>query len=213
MSAYLIALATAWTAYFILHSALAAERTKRWVAQHWPNLAPSYRLGFNLVSLVLLLPILYYLHAWPGPMLWTWEGVWAWLANGLALAAAAGFLWTLRDYDNAQFLGLSQRRQGQLRPEQDARLTISPLHRHVRHPWYFFGLVILWTRNMDAALLVSAVVITLYLWLGSRLEERKLLHQFGAAYARYCRRVPGLFPLPWRHLSAQEARELEQAGQ
>ena len=36
-------------------------------------------------------------------------------------------------------------------------MSLSPLHRWVRHPWYFLGLLILWTQEMNAALLVTAL--------------------------------------------------------
>jgi protein-S-isoprenylcysteine O-methyltransferase Ste14 len=78
----------------------------------------------------------------------------------------------------------------------------------VRHPWYFLGLVILWTREMDAALLTSAVVLTLYLAIGARLEDNKLVTLYGESYRRYREKVPGLVPLPWRHLSRQDVVDI-----
>jgi cell division protein FtsL len=63
---------------------------------------------------------------------------------------------------------------------------------------------------MDAPLLLTSVLVTAYFVIGSRLEERKLLAQYGEAYARYRALVPGLLPRPWRHLSAAQASELEQ---
>lgn len=92
--------------------------------------------------------------------------------------------------------------------EDPGGLRLSPLHRHVRHPWYSLGLLIPVDVDMDEARLVSARCITLYLWLGSLLEERKLLALHGEAYARYRERVPGLVPWPGRSLSADEARAL-----
>lgn len=62
---------------------------------------------------------------------------------------------------------------------------------------------------MDEARLVSTQCITLYLWLGSLLEERKLLAFHGAVYADYRRRVAGLVPWPGRILRREEARALE----
>ena len=63
---------------------------------------------------------------------------------------------------------------------------------------------------MDAAMLVSALGITLYLWNGSHLEEQKLLQYHGEVYAHYCKRVPGLIPLPWRWLDRDSAHVIEQ---
>jgi hypothetical protein len=61
-------------------------------------------------------------------------------------------------------------------------------------------------------MLLSAIMITLYFIIGSLLEERKLLAYYGEAYREYRQRVPGLFPLPWRNLSREQARELEKRG-
>ena len=123
-------------------------------------------------------------------------------------AAIGGFIWSLKSYDNMVFMGWTQwknRHQGCEDPEQ---LHISTLHRFVRHPWYFFILVILWTQDIHLSQLVTYGLITLYFIIGSYLEERKLMECYGDAYRHYCQRVPGLIPLPWRWLSKGEATEL-----
>ena len=78
----------------------------------------------------------------------------------------------------------------------------------MRHPWYFFALVILWTRDMNGAMLLSVVAITIYFVIGSRLEEQKLIAYHGPVYHKYMQMVPGLIPLPWKHLSKTEAERL-----
>jgi protein-S-isoprenylcysteine O-methyltransferase Ste14 len=106
------------------------------------------------------------------------------------------------------FLGWEQwknRHEGTENPDQ---LFISTMHRFVRHPWYFFILVILWTQDMYLSQFVTYWLITLYLIVGSYLEERKLIAQYGEIYRVYCKKVPGLIPLPWRWMSREEAREL-----
>jgi protein-S-isoprenylcysteine O-methyltransferase Ste14 len=205
---HILTLLLCWLAYAVLHSLLASLWLKRAVAARWPRLAPGYRLAFNVLAVVLLVPPLWLTVAWRGPLLWSWDGGWAWVANGLALAAVGGFVWSTRYYDMAVFAGSAQWATRNGAAEDPGGLRLSPLHRHVRHPWYSLGLLILWTRDMDEARLVSALCITLYLWLGSLLEERKLLAFHGEAYARYRERVPGLVPWPGRSLSADEARAL-----
>ena len=200
-------LAAMWLGYFLLHSWLASLRVKRWVACRLPRLAPAYRLFYNLVALAALVPPVYFAFALGGEPVLRWQGPWRWLADLAALAAAVGFLASLRWYDGLTFLGLRQLAEGRM--DDGGRLRISPLHRWVRHPWYFFGLILLWTRDLTPAFLVSAVMATLYLIVGSRLEERKLRQEHGEAYARYCERVPPLLPLPWKRLDADEAARLE----
>lgn len=212
MSPMLLWLVAAWLGYFIIHSVLASLMVKNWVAHRWPRLMPWYRLFFNVVATVLLVVPLYLTWAIGGESLFAWKGLWWWLGNGLALAAVAGFIYSLRHYDGSEFLGLRQLRDGERRVEDQERFRISPLHRHVRHPWYFLGLILIWTRDMTAAMLVSAIMMTLYFILGSWLEERKLLAYYGEAYREYRRRVPGLLPLPWRRLGRHQAQELERRG-
>ena len=203
-----------WLAYFFIHSALASFRVKRWFALRHPKKVSFYRAGFNLVSLILLLPILWQMHRYPGAIWWTWHGWAAWLGNGLALAAIVGFVASLRHYDGKEFLGLRQVQASEAESEAIGTINdmeefrISPLHRYVRHPWYFFSLVLIWTRDMNGAMLVSAVLLTLYFVIGSRLEERKLIARHGDAYRRYVQCVSGLIPLPWKSLSPEEAAAL-----
>lgn len=197
-----------WCVYALLHSLLAALAVKAAVARRWPGFAPWYRLSYNVFAGVAALPLVWLLYTAPGDSLWAWRGPWAWLANGLALAAVAGVMVSSRGYDMDEFLGLRQLRGGTTGPVDRESFRISPVHRFVRHPWYSFGLVIVWTRDMNEAMLVSAIAITAYFVIGSRLEERKLIAVHGDGYRRYRERVPALVPLPWKYLGRDEAAGL-----
>jgi protein-S-isoprenylcysteine O-methyltransferase Ste14 len=196
----LAALAAAWSLYFCLHSLLASSRLKALVSTRCPRFASGYRIAYNAVALVALAPVLWLQWRLAGPPLAEWPPALRTAADLAALAALGAFVWTLRWYDLRSFAGLRAEVPGDA-----AGFVLSPLHRHVRHPWYFLALVVIWTRPMDAAWLVASVAITAYLVVGSRLEERKLVEVFGDAYARYRERVPGLWPWPGRSLSAAEA--------
>jgi protein-S-isoprenylcysteine O-methyltransferase Ste14 len=197
-----------WLSYFALHSALASLRLKSWVAGRWPQWMPAYRLGFNAIAILGLLPILYLLVSQPGRLVWAWSGAWAWLANGIALAAVLGFFHTLGDYDSHEFLGLRQWKNGTRTVADQERFHLSAVHRYVRHPWYFLSLLMIWTRDMSEAMLLSALVMTVYFVVGARLEEQKLIAYHGERYRRYMEKVAGLIPLPWKTLSKAQAAEL-----
>ena len=205
----LIVLALGWIVYFLLHSLLASMMVKRWVERYHLHWLPAYRLFFNAIAVILVLPLVWLTYSIDAAPLWQWSGAMGWLANGLALLAIAGFLWTILYYDTAEFIGTRQLQERETRVEDQEHLHISPVHRYVRHPWYFFALVLMWSRDMNAPLLITVSMASLYFLFGSRLEEHKLLSYYGDAYTRYRERVPGLIPLPWRHLSAEEAAELE----
>lgn len=206
----LVWIALAWMLYGAVHSLLASTACKNWIARRWPDAMPAYRLGFNIFAVAALLPVLWLVYGTKSDWLWRWTGAWAWLANGLALAAVAGTAVAARAYDMREFLGLRQIRQGDRGTADREGFGISGLHRHVRHPWYFLCLVLMWTRDMTAPALTSALMITLYFIIGSRLEENKLIAMHGDAYRRYRERVPGLVPLPWKRLSVTEAEGLMQ---
>ena len=201
-------LALSWLVYFAMHSALAALRVKRWVALHYPARLPIYRLGFNVLALIMLLPILWLMLRHPGPTLWAWQGPGAWVSNGLAVAAMLAFIMSLKHYDTQEFIGWRQWTSHNRGIEDQEDFHLSPFHRHVRHPWYFFSLILIWTRDMNAAMLLSGVMMTIYFIIGSQLEEEKLLIYHGEVYRTYMKRVPGLLPLPWKSLTALEATEL-----
>jgi len=197
-------LAATWIGYCALHSLLASLRFKAWIAKRWPAQSRSYRLGYNLLAFGLLIPLLLATEFAAEDWLWRWQGAWAWFAHGISALVLVGFVWSSRAYDMQAFLGISPASSA-----TPAQFGLSPLHRFVRHPWYFLGLLWLWTRDMDSARLVAALIVTGYLWLGSALEERKLMEEFGQAYKDYCARVPGLLPRPWRYLSRAEFARLK----
>lgn len=211
ISALPYGLVTGWIAFFVLHSVLATTSFKHRFARHFPAIWPRYRLLYNLVSIITLLPVLAMTFALTTPVIWQWQGTAKSLMDGIALLAIVGFLVSMKYYDGLAFLGL---RPDATRPmgSADEPLVISPLHRYVRHPWYFFALLIIWTRDMNAGWLVASVLMTAYFILGSRLEENKLINEYGQNYARYRRRVPGIIPLPGRSLSKTEAADIMKHG-
>jgi protein-S-isoprenylcysteine O-methyltransferase Ste14 len=183
---------------------------KRQVAGRWPHLMPLYRILFNLQGLLLLIPPLWLTFSLRGPLLWQWSGIAWWLVNGLALLALCAVAWSLRFYDGSEFLGLRQWRERERSVEDQERFHLSHLHRYVRHPWYSLGLVLVWTRDMDLAFLLTAILITLYFAIGAWLEERKLVVYHGERYRRYRKQVPMLLPLPWKFLTREQARKIEE---
>jgi protein-S-isoprenylcysteine O-methyltransferase Ste14 len=79
--------------------------------------------------------------------------------------------------------------------EKNGKLVINGLYRFVRHPLYTFGLITLWlSPNMTVNSSVVYVSLTIYILVGAQFEERKLLREFGQAYADYKLSTPMLIP-------------------
>jgi len=67
----------------------------------------------------------------------------------------------------------------------------------VRHPWYSDGILTGWVRPLDTAAIVTNLILCGYFVVGSLLEERKLIVQFGQQSRDYQKRVLMLLPIKW----------------
>jgi len=180
--------------YGALHSMLASHTAKDFVRTRLGAWADrSYRLTYNVVAGLTLIPVLAIVAREPGDLLyrvpWPWAGafVLGQLAAGMMLLAG------LRQTDVWHFIGLRQLGHHL----DEGRLVVTGLYQWVRHPLYTAGLLILWlTPIMTTSVLAFNVGLTAYIWIGSRFEEKRLSREFGAAYQEYCQRVPALVPFP-----------------
>jgi protein-S-isoprenylcysteine O-methyltransferase Ste14 len=127
-----------------------------------------------------------------------WEGVglvpqYLLLACGILLVVAGG-----RHYSLGQFIGISQLRGACSRGmATGGGIDSSGVLGLVRHPWYTAVVLLIWAGDLDVAALVSNGVLTVYIVVGTLLEERKLVHEFGDAYRSYQGRVSMFIPLKW----------------
>lgn len=66
----------------------------------------------------------------------------------------------------------------------------------VRHPWYLGTLVLIWSWwwELRLSFLVVNCVLTVYVIVGTLLEEKKLVLTYGDAYKAYQKSVPMLIP-------------------
>ena len=93
--------------------------------------------------------------------------------------------------DLLSFAGLRQL----IEEERTGDLITSGLYRTIRHPLYTFSLLILWfSPKMTLNSFIVYVSLTLYVLIGIFFEERKLLREFGQAYAEYRSSTPMLLP-------------------
>ena len=179
-------------AYSALHSLLASLPVKAAARRLFGPWADHfYRLAFNLIAVITLLPLLA-LIAWKvGPVLVIvpWPG--AVILLGIQLVALLLMAFIFRHSDPAFFLGI-----GQLGTESSSGgLITTGAYGVVRHPIYSAGLLILWCFPvLTAGTLAFDAAITLYILIGSELEERRLIAQFGEEYLLYRSKVARLIP-------------------
>lgn len=196
----LLTLALAWAAWAALHSLLVGHHARRAAARFWPALGRHWRFGYALIAALSLIPVLLlYRSALGGPEVLTWPN--RWLPGLIWLAALAMFISAGRVFGLMDFLGLgsllnSDRTE---RPRPDKPLTRGILG-WIRHPFYASGLLLLWARNLDRAGLVTSVVLSAYLLIGTWIEEKRLEKEWGPAWLEYRRNVSAFFP--WKRLKS-----------
>ena len=81
--------------------------------------------------------------------------------------------------------------------EPSTELLRGGIHNYVRHPLYSGTLLFIWGLFFIFPMLnnlIAVIIITGYVLVGIRLEEKKLLIDFGNMYADYMNRVPMLIP-------------------
>lgn len=191
-----------WVAFIIVHSLLATASCKQWLGKQFSISRRNYRISYNAISISMLLLPLWWSISLPHQTLWAWSGILGVIVDVITILAVLLFIWTLRYYPLGEFFGLT------VVPKNSSKLVFSPIHRYVRHPWYFTGLVFLWTRDMTDVFLVTACLVTFYFIIGSRREDSKLTIKFGDRYRQYRSQVGGIFPVPWRYLTREQWQSL-----
>lgn len=178
-----------WLSFGVGHSLLAGRRGRRLMA---PLVGRRHRLAYNVITaghLALIWGLgrlvlagdtrAFALPGWIGAL------------QLAAFAAALGLFWAGgRRYDLARFMGLRPEREGAA-PEP---LVTDGIQGRVRHPLYTAGYLALLASIRDPFSLATALWASLYLAVGTWIEERRLLGIYGDAYRAYRRRVPPVIP-------------------
>jgi len=178
------------------HSWLASQRVKVWLYARWPGLERRfYRLIYNIVAGITLLPVLTVPAFFPGSNLYRIGPPWVFATLLIQAAGVMLILVGLLQTGPMAFLGLSQLLGGN---DAEETLVVSGVYRYMRHPLYTGGMLVIWlTPLMTSSVLALNLGLSLYLYIGSIFEERKLARSFGVPYAEYQRQVPRFIPRPW----------------
>lgn len=199
MDEFLLALA-AILVYGAFHSLLAAFGVKAWFVVAFGRRAYEgvYRLFFNAVATISFLPVLIVVGANPGETIWQADAPLSYVLLGIQAVALIGLTISLLQIDTMRFLGLSQYvawQNGKPLPLPEEPLQTGGVYALVRHPLYFFSLMLLWpTPMMTTGTLGLVIGVTLYFAFGSLLEEQKLQRAFGQTYFDYQARVAWMIP-------------------
>ena len=120
------------------------------------------------------------------------------LARVISVFAFVGLSWGVRALGNFDTFGVDPiRAHLRGKPLRPSNFVVRGPYLWVRHPLYFFMLALIWScPDVNSDRLLFNVLWTLWVFLGSYLEEKDLVAEFGERYHQYQKTVPML--LPWR---------------
>ena len=176
----------------ILASHIAKDTFRAWLGNGFMRL---YRLAYNAFSVLSFAPILWLAWTLPNQPLYEVPAPWRYLMLAGQGASVLMLLVGVLQTDTLNFIGLGQLFEEKEKP---SKLVVSGLYRHMRHPLYTAGLLFLWlSTSVSVNSFTLYAAATLYIMIGAYFEERKLLREFGPAYAEYKKKtsmlIPGLF--------------------
>ena len=186
-------------AWCVLHSAMISVSVTEYLKKRLGPKFRFYRLLYNLIAILTLIPVALFAYSIPPQVIFYWNG---YMRIGqvilLGLAVLLFFLGG-RHYDARQFLGIKQIREGTANKllTDTGELDTSGILSITRHPWYLAAILFIWARQLDVTAIFVNVILTAYLIVGTYLEERKLIGEFGEKYLAYQKRVSMLIPYKW----------------
>ena len=186
-----------WAAYCALHSFLISVRFTALMTRLLKNYYAFYRLFYVVISFILLVPLIQFTGEFESPVIMTYNAPLSVARYALMSGALLLFFWAFFfDYDSLSFFGIRQILNF-AKPKTAAtpvELKRNGLLGMVRHPMYLALILYLWCQIFSLMDLVINTLLTLYVLIGTWLEERKLVLEFGEAYLRYQMQVPMLIP-------------------
>lgn len=179
-------------AFFIQHSTMIRKSFSQFLSGFLPD---AYNGAiYSITSGIFLLLVVIF---WQGTsVLLEAEGITRVLFRIVFILPIAGFFWgveALGLFDPFGIKGiLDYQRNKKSRP---VVFTVKGPYQWVRHPLYLFMMVMIWScPNLTADRLLFNILWSVWIFVGTILEERDLVEQFGDAYREYQQKVSMLFP-------------------
>ena len=186
-----------WTGYCVLHSFLISIRFTNLMSHLLKKFYSFYRLFYVVISIILLILLINFTEQSDQTVIITYSYLLTLIRQGLTFSAVFIFFWAfLFNYDPLTFFGIRQ-----ILNLVKGKTTTQPLEikKHgilgiIRHPMYFALIIFLWCKVFTLSDIIVNTIVTIYIIIGTRLEERKLVSVFGDSYRNYQREVPMLIP-------------------
>ena len=178
--------------FFFQHSGMIRKSTKRCMSRVISE--QDFGAVFSIVSGITLLALVL-LWQETALVLASADGFYRWSFRAVFFLAIAGQVWGIWSLKSADLFGTeSVLRRSDATPPPAPMVVRGP-YRWVRHPLYLTTLLMIWSYpDLTADRLLFNVLFTAWIIVGTVLEERDLVADYGDVYRNYQRAVPMLVP-------------------
>ncbi len=187
-------------AFFLQHSGMVRRPFRRRLS----DLVPSHFQGATYtVASGLVLLVFVALWQSSDTILLEAHGLFSGIMRTLFFLSILGMCWGMWALRSIDMFGLDPiLKHVRDKPTSSSPFTIRGPYRWVRHPLYLFMIVLFWSCPiLTTDRLLFNVLWTIWVVVGTTLEERDLVDDFGDAYRHYQSNVPMLIPRGIRPVS------------
>lgn len=183
-----------WAGWCIMHSLLNSEGIVGKALPPDSSIRPYYRIVYSLFAAITLVLVYWMTPRENDVPLWEWRGPLVVVQGAIwVVALVMGYL-SFRFISVWDFLGFTALGTGRNRGETRDQLITSGIYGATRNPQFLAVLLLLWARDLTRTGLVINIILSLYLLIGARIEEKRLARKFGDDYLKYMSRVPRFIP-------------------
>lgn len=188
----MLLLAFVWLLYGTIHSFMASNFFKNLAAKALDKYFRFYRLMYNILAFVLLIPVFAVQFSTDKETLWQASLYQSVIGKFISVWGVFLIATALQGYNLSEFSGFDFGKN-----QEKNEFKNDGLLKYMRHPIYFGILLLVWgmfVADASTRSLTGAVAVTIYLFIGIYFEEKKLIEVFGEKYKRYQQEVPMLIP-------------------
>jgi len=192
-----ILLASSLILWCIIHSVMIDNKIINIIENILDSNFRFYRMFHNIFSTITLLIIILFAYSIPNVLIFRWDG---YLIIIQALLIVIGVFFIAagsKNYNFLQLAGIQQILNKSVHKSKSGKLWTGGILKVTRHPWYLAVLILLWARELNSTSIIINIIFSIYLVVGTYLEEQKLKIEFGETYVEYQKEVSMLFPIKW----------------
>jgi protein-S-isoprenylcysteine O-methyltransferase Ste14 len=177
-----------WAIWAFIHSFLIAKKVQQKIQRTITGIR-FFRILFVITALISFM----LLTGWTLAQTTIYFDFPVWIKTPLLISSFFFFMTGARNYDMNVFLGVHQLLEKQNRQALSTEGFVTKgISNYIRHPWYTGTYLLLWSMPYGERSVSMILALCLYLYIGARLEEAKLISDFGQDYIEYKKRV-GMF--------------------